>query len=60
MPTKLELVNDMEKESLWEEYIERYHELKYGSYSGDKINYFIEIVGENHQYAGCIIFSAAS
>lgn len=60
MPVELELVNDIEKESLWEEYIERYHELKYGSPFGDRLKYFIQISGEKPQYAGCIMFSASS
>ncbi len=45
MPVKLKLLNDLEKELLWEEYIERYHELKYGSPFGDRLKYFIEIGG---------------
>lgn len=60
MPVKIELVNDIEKESLWEEYVERYHELKYGSPFGDRLKYFIEIGGEKRQYAGCIMFSASA
>lgn len=60
MPVKLELVNDLEKESLWEEYIERYHELKYGSPFGNRLKYFIEIGGSKSQYAGCMMFSASS
>lgn len=60
MPVGIELVNDVEKESLWNEYIERHHELKYGSPFGDRLKYFISIGGENPQYAGCMLFSASS
>lgn len=59
-PVILELVSDLEKESLWNEYVERYHELKYGSPFGDRLKYFINIGGENPQYAGCMLFSASS
>lgn len=59
-PVEIELVNNIEKESLWNEYVERYHELKYGSPFGDRLKYFIKIGGEKPQYAGCIIFSASS
>ena len=60
MPVGLELINNMEKESLWDEYIERYHELKYGSPFGDRLKYFISISGEKPKYAGCMMFSASS
>ena len=60
-PVSLELVSDLEKESLWNEYVERYHELKYGSPFGDRLKYFITIRGENtSRYAGCMLFSASS
>ena len=60
MPVKVELVNGVEEETLFEEYIERYHELKYGSPFGDRLKYFITIGGESPQYAGCMLFSASS
>ena len=56
----LELVSETDKEDLWDEYIERYHELKYGSPFGDRLKYFIKIGGEKPQYVGCIMFSASS
>jgi len=59
MPVKLKLVSSVEEEFLWDEYIERYHVLKYGSPFGDRLKYFIYI-GEESQYAGCIMFSASS
>lgn len=59
-PVILELVSDLEKESLWNEYVERYHELKYGSLFGNRLKYFITIGGEKPQYAGCMLFSASS
>ena len=59
-PVSLELVSDTDKEALWDEYVERYHELKYGSPFGNRIKYFITISGENPQYAGCLLFSASS
>jgi hypothetical protein len=59
-PVSLELASDTEKEALWNEYVERYHELKYGSPFGDRLKYFITIGGENPQYAGCMLFSASS
>jgi hypothetical protein len=60
-PVSLELAGDMEKEFLWNEYVERYHELKYGSPFGDRLKYFITIrCGNIPQYAGCMLFSASS
>lgn len=59
-PVALELVSDTEKEPLWNEYVERYHELKYGSPFGDKLKYFVVIGGEELRYAGCMLFSASS
>lgn len=60
MPVRVELTDTVEKEALWDEYIERYHELKYGSPCGNQLKYLISIEGENTQYAGCIMFSASS
>ncbi len=59
-PVGLELVKSVEKEKLWNEYVERYHELKYGSPFGDRLKYFIVIGGEKPQYAGCMMYSASS
>ena len=59
-PAGLEMVNSPEKEALWNEYVERYHELKYGRPFGDRIKYLIVIGGEKPQYAGCMLFSASS
>lgn len=59
-PVRLELVSDLETEFLWNEYVERYHELKYGSPFGDRLKYFIVIGGEKPQLAGCMLFSASS
>ena len=59
-PVNLELVDNLEKESLWNEYIERYHYLKYGSPFGDRLKYFIAIGGEKPQYAGCLLFSSSA
>ena len=59
-PVEVELVDNVDKECLWDEYVERYHELKYGSPFGDRLKYFVKIGGEASQYAGCIIFSASS
>ena len=41
MPVRLKLVSDVEEEFLWDEYVERYHILKYGSPFGDRLKYFI-------------------
>jgi hypothetical protein len=60
LPVEVELVDSVDKECLWDEYVERYHELKYGSPFGDRLKYFVKIGGEASQYAGCIIFSASS
>jgi Domain of unknown function (DUF4338) len=59
-PVNIEIASDTEKETLWNEYIERYHELKYGSPFGDRLKYFITMGGENPQYVGCIMFSASA
>lgn len=60
LPVEVELVDSVDKECLWNEYVERYHELKYGSPFGDRLKYFVKISGETPQYAGCIIFSASA
>ncbi len=60
MPVKVEIADTVGKEALWDEYIERYHELKYGSPFGNQLKYLISIEGEMPQYAGCMMFSASS
>lgn len=57
---ELELVSETGKEQLWNEYVERYHELKYRSPFGDRLKYFIKIGGDRLQYMGCLMFSASS
>lgn len=59
MPVELRLIKDVEEEFLWDEYVERYHVLKYGSPFGDRLKYFI-CIGKEQQYAGCMMFSASS
>ncbi|MDO9464968.1 MAG: DUF4338 domain-containing protein [bacterium] len=60
MPVKVEIADTVEKEVLWDEYIERYHELKYGSPFGNQLKYLITTGGEHPQYVGCMMFSASS
>lgn len=57
---ELELTSGMEKEQLWNEYIERYHELRYGRPFGDRLKYFIKIDNGMARYAGCLMFSASA
>ena len=59
-PCTVKLVSSVEEEELFNEYIERHHELKYGSPFGDRLKYFISIGGEIPQFVGCIMFSASS
>lgn len=59
-PCTVKLVSSVEEEELFNEYIERHHELKYGSPFGDRLKYFISIGGESPQFVGCIMFSASS
>lgn len=60
MPVKAEIADTVEKEILWDEYMERYHELKYGSPFGNQLKYLISIGGKEPQYVGCMMFSASS
>ena len=60
MPVTIKFVDTVEEEILWDEYIERYHELKYRSPFGNQLKYMISIGEENPQYVGCIMFSASS
>jgi hypothetical protein len=59
MPVEVEIADTVEKEALWNEYIERYHGLGYGSPFGNQLKYLISIKGMS-QYAGCMMFSASS
>ncbi|MHB9142430.1 MAG: Druantia anti-phage system protein DruA [Paludibacter sp.] len=59
-PCTVKLVSSVEEEELFNEYIERHHELKYGSPFGDRLKYFISIGGESPQFVGCIMFSASA
>ena len=59
-PVSLELVIESGKELLWNEYVERYHYLKYGNPFGDRLKYFIMIGGKKPQCAGCMLFSASA
>lgn len=59
-PCSVKLVSSVEEEELFNEYIERYHELKYGSPFGDRLKYLISIGGGTPQFVGCIMFSASS
>ena len=48
---------DPAQEGLWNEYVERYHELGYGVPVGPRIKYFVELNGER---IACLAFAGAA
>jgi len=60
MPIKVEIADTVEKDMLWDEYVERYHDLGYGRPCGNQLKYLISIGDEPSRYAGCMMFSASS
>jgi hypothetical protein len=56
-PIKLEIVDNKKDNRLWNEYIERYHPLKYHRPFGNWLRYFIFC---NHEILGCIMMSGAA
>jgi len=60
-PIQLKAVKDKEERSLWNEYIERYHQKGYKNPFGASQRYFIMArVGQEEQIMGCLLFSASA
>ncbi|MFW5788031.1 MAG: DUF4338 domain-containing protein [Halanaerobiales bacterium] len=60
-PIVLEKIEDKKTKDLWNEYIERYHDLGYKRPFGARQRYFIiSKVGNQPERLGCILFSAAA
>ncbi len=54
----IEPVRDKEESSLWKEYIERYHYLRYRTPFGCQQKYFIRL--ETGELLGCLLYSASA
>lgn len=60
-PIQLKTVMDKEERSLWNEYVERYHQKGYKKPFGASQRYFILArVGHEEQIMGCLLFSASA
>ncbi len=56
-PIELQLVNDKEQIQLWNEYMERYHPLKYKRPFGNWLRYFLL---SDNEPLGCLLISGAA
>jgi hypothetical protein len=57
-PVAVQLVQDKEEVSLWNEYVQRYHPLGYKRPFGAHRRYFV--VGGEQQRLGCLLFAASA
>ncbi len=56
-PIVLQVVNDKEQVQLWNEYVERYHPLKYKRPFGNWLRYFLST---SNELLGCLLISGAA